>query len=139
MTYGYGQLQISVWWLCHVAVLFWRIRFPLHARSFILTKKMKYIHVFCIFAGLVLPLLQMITVIADSAVQYKSNGFLKAMKISFTSSGMGFQKAFTNSQCLGTIPAALYSLVIPLCVIAAIAMTLVILICFYVHRVSDNT
>ena len=139
MAYGYGLLQISIWWLCHVTVLFWRIRFPLHARSFIITKKVKYLHILCIFTGLVLPFLPVIVTVADSAVQYRDNDDLMGVNVSFFSSGMGFRKAFTNSQCLGTTSGALYSVVVPLCVVTAIAMTLLVLICFYVHKVSLGT
>ena len=70
---AYGSMQVTIWWLCHAAALLWKVRFPLHARSFTLNKKDRYIHCFCLLVGLVLPLIAVLAIIADSAVQYKSN------------------------------------------------------------------
>ena len=44
-----------MWWLVHVTVLYWGIRFPFHARSFETSGKNKYIHLTAVVLGLCLP------------------------------------------------------------------------------------
>lgn len=132
---SYGILQTSIWLLCHAAALFWKIRFPLHARSFTLNKKMKYIHILCLLAGLLLPLIHVIITIVVSAVEYNSNDFLRSSNISFVSSGMGYRKALTYNMCFGVSEAAFLSLIFPLTFITPLLTTFIILVCFYIHKV----
>ena len=129
-------MQAGIWWLCHAAALLWIVLFPLHARSFTLNKKDQYIHCFCLLAGLILPIIVVLTIIIDSAVQYNSNELYKNTNVSFTSTGMGFGKELTNECSFGTTKVALYSIFIPMSIMLAMTASLIILVCFYIYKVS---
>ena len=93
-----------------------------------LKKKDKYIHIACLLAGLLLPLIAVIAPVIDTAVKFEaSNG------TSLADSGFGFGRAFLFNSCFGISRTALYSLCIPICFIAP---TLFILVCFYIHKVA---
>lgn len=51
----YVQLQIVLWAFIHVVALFWRIKFPIHSRSFEIKKRIKYIHIAAVVLAFILP------------------------------------------------------------------------------------
>ena len=52
----YLILNITLWWFFHVASIFWKLQFPLHARKLQKGQNLKYIHVAVVIAGLLIPL-----------------------------------------------------------------------------------
>ena len=126
----YGLLQLDIWWLCHAATLFWKVRFPLHARSFSLNKKDKYLHIACLLAGILLPLIAVIAPIADAALHFEpTNG-------SLASSGFGFGRSFQLSTCYFNSKVALGVAILPLSFVISLTFSFSILVCFYIHKVS---
>ena len=128
MVNNYTLMQLPVWWLCHAVAIYWKIRFPLRARLFTLNKKDKYVHLCCLIAGLVLPLVTIIVPIADTAIHFESNS------TSLASSGFGFGQSITG--CFGWTKAARYSLSVCTSFTFSLAITLFILICFSIHKVA---
>ena len=49
-------LEVVILWLCHVAILFWKVKFPFHAKRFESNGYIRYIHAMTIFAVCVMPL-----------------------------------------------------------------------------------
>ena len=131
-------LQIILWWLFHTATVFWQIRFPFHAQKVKTERKIKYIHITLVLVGLLLPLLPIITSMADFAVDLKSDEFLKSHNVTFVSGGMGY--GFPGSPpiiCIGTdSDSAFYSLVLPLIILLATGITILILLFWFVRKVS---
>ncbi len=53
-----------IWGFCYCMMVFWTIRFPFHYRSYQNTRRIKYIHVALILAGLILPGVPVIVTLA---------------------------------------------------------------------------
>lgn len=64
----YLLLQINLWWVLHMATLFWKVYFPVHARSLQSTRHLKVVHALCIIAALFLPLISVAAPIIGNAV-----------------------------------------------------------------------
>jgi hypothetical protein len=47
---------MAIWWFIHVAVAFWAVTFPFHYRSFQVMGKSKFLHIFTVLIGVLLPL-----------------------------------------------------------------------------------
>lgn len=131
----YTLVQLAVWWLFHTTTLFWKIRFPFHSRSFEASHKIKYIHIGCVIAGVVLPLVPILTSMADFAVDLKSN---PSRNVSFISGGLGYgQTRFPPILCTGSDRNAVYySVVLPIDMILAVGCSLLVIIFWIVHKVS---
>ena len=65
-VYYYTILQLSIWWICHVTTLFWKIKFPFHAKQF---QNKKSIHVLVVLLAVVLPTIPII-------VSFRTGGFV---------------------------------------------------------------
>ena len=130
MFTAYSILQVAVWLMCHAAALFWKIGFPLRARLFTLEKKDKYVHLICVVVGLILPLVTVIVPIIDTAVHIESQNS------SLASSGFGYRRSFTGRYCYGYSRAATLSFTLPISFVIPLTITLIILVCFYIHKVS---
>eukprot|EP00731_Ephydatia_muelleri_P026479 Em0018g579a len=57
-VYCYALLQQAIWWICHVAALFWKIKFPFHAKAF---NNVKFVHLMVVVATLLLPVAPVIS------------------------------------------------------------------------------
>ena len=57
IIYYYIFWQSVIWWLCHVAVMLWGLRFPFQARRFKVAGKAKYLHTTVLVLGLLLPII----------------------------------------------------------------------------------
>ena len=138
MVFTYTLSQLSWWWLFHTTALFWKIRFPFHARSFEMSHKVKYIHATSLILGLLLPLVPIITSIAKYGVDFKSNALARSRNVTFLTGGLGFRAHRSPPiLCTGTDKdAVFYSLVLPINIILAIGCTLLIIIFWTVHKVS---
>ncbi len=110
-------LQLLLWWLFHVTMLFWNIRFPLHARIFKEShpSTMKCIHIACVTLALLVPCIPVIAAFA-------TGGF--------------FNSSYPALLCIGrNIDATFYSLVVPLIITMQIGVTMLIVIFWTLHKV----
>eukprot|EP00731_Ephydatia_muelleri_P026488 Em0018g588a len=57
-VYCYALLQLAIWWICHVAALFWKVKFPFHAKAF---NNVKFVHIMVVVAALLLPVAPVIS------------------------------------------------------------------------------
>ena len=129
-VYYYVLLQLAVFWFCNVSVLFWKIRFPFHSRSFQVTNRVKYVHVTAIALGILVPFIPIIATMSQSAHGKSAAGAAK--------DGLGF--GIIRSPpifCLGTnADTTFYSLVLPIIAILMVGMVMLITIFWIIHKVS---
>ena len=118
IVFYYGLFQLAVWWFCHEISLFWKIKFPFHARSFETAHRMKYVHITMVTVGLILPALPVI--------------------VTFTTgdpSGFGLTR-FPPILCTGLEKdSTFYSLVLPINILMATGIPLLIIIFWIIHKV----
>ncbi len=141
MVFVYALVQTAIWWLFHTTALFWKIRYPFHARSFQMSYKFKYLHVSCIIAGLLIPLLPIVASMISFAVELKSNIVLQNMNITFLSGGLGFRQVrFPPILCSGRNSDIIYYTSIFLInIIVIVGLTELILLFWTIHRVSCDS
>ena len=127
-----------LWWLFHTANLFWKVKFPFHARNF--DDKNKYIHITCIIVGILLPLVPIIAIMADTAVNLQKqneNSTSQHRNDLFISDGLGF--GYTKIPTLLCAPtnknATFYSIIIMIGLILGCGCTMLIIIFWSVHNV----
>ena len=132
--------QMILWWLFHTANLFWKVKFPFHARNFELSGKDKYIHITCIILGIILPLVPIITIMADSAVDLQKqneNSTSQYINNLFISEGLGF--GFDQIPAVFCAPtnrnATFYSVIMLIDIILGCGCTMLIIIFWSVHNV----
>ncbi len=63
----YGQIQLVFWWLSHVVSIMLIVFHPFKARSFLNTRKMKYIHAAITVVGLILPAMSPLIAVSSGA------------------------------------------------------------------------
>ena len=118
IVFYYGLFQLIVWWFCHEVSLFWTIRFPIHAKRFETSRRVKYFHITMVVVGLVLPTLPVI--------------------VTFTTgdpSGFGMTR-FPPILCTGLQKdSTFYSLVLPINILMIIGIPLLIIIFWTIHKV----
>ena len=119
-VFYYGLFQIIVWWFCHELSLFWKIRFPFHARSFETSHRTKYVHITMVTVGLLLPALPVIVTFAIAARDSRGFGLIRLPPILCS----GLQR-----------DATFYSLVLPINIFLAIGIPLLIIIFWTIHKV----
>ena len=134
MVQVYSTVAASLWWFMLTAVFFWKIWFPLHARSWQETKKNKYLHFGCCLLGILVPVIPVISLMVGFAIQINPSND----ELSFLSGGLGFSLArFPPLPCFGTNQAiTFYSIVLPTDILLTAGITLTILVFWTVHRVS---
>ena len=121
-VFYYGIFQMAVWWFCHVVSLFWKIRFPLHARLFENAHHMKYIHIAMVTVGLVLPTLPVIVTFTAGDPSIRGFGLT-----SFPP---------TNCDSLQMDP-IFYSLVLPINLILVTGIPMLIIMFWIIHKVNQ--
>ena len=119
-VFYYGLFQIIVWWFCHELSLFWKIRFPFHARSFETSHRIKYVHITMVIVGLLLPALPVIVTFAIAARDSRGFGLIRFPPILCS----GLQR-----------DATFYSLVLPINILLAVGIPLLIIIFWTIHKV----
>ena len=122
----------------HTTTLLWKIQFPFHARSFERAYGLNYIHIGCVVAGLILPLVPVITSMVTFAVELESDEIRKSRNITFTSGGMGYGLTrFPPILCRGTNKnAVFYALALPINLILIYGITVLIFLFYSIHKVS---
>ncbi len=115
VVFYYVLLQLALWWLLHVSILFWKICFPFHARSFESAGRFKYVHIVCVIVGLLVPWIPVIVVFANG-------GFTMI--------------TFPPLPCTGREAGpTFYGLVLPIILLLQIGITLLIILFWTVHKV----
>lgn len=132
MAQVYGFLSIALWWLLVTTTLFWKVWFPLDAKTREAKKQIKYIHLGFGLVGLLVPIIPVITVIARFAKENPGTDLV--------SGGLGFNiPRFPPLPCnAGDVDIIFYTSVLPSIVILAIGLTLILLIFWLLHRVSSK-
>ena len=137
IIYSYTTLQWILWWMFHTTALLWIIKFPLHSRSFETAHRVKYIHIGCVVAGLILPLIPIITSMVTFAVKLESDEIRKSRGITFASGGMGYSLAqFPPIFCGTSKNAVFYAVALPIYLIVMYGITVLIFLFYSIHKVS---
>ena len=131
VVFYYSLLQLAVFWFCHVLALFWKIRFPFHSRSFQMAHRVKYIHIAAVALGILVPFIPIIATMSQYAHKRSS--------VEAATGGLGFGiTRFPPLLCTGRhADTTFYSLILPLLVILMIGMTILLIIFWIIHRVSQ--
>ena len=126
----YALVQLAIFWLCHVLVLFWGLKFPFHWRTFKSTPKLKYIHLSCVLIGLLGPFVPVIVTMSKFS---HGKSAAEAAK-----GGLGFGiTRFPSLLCSGSDEKTVfYALVLPIILIIMIGMTILVLVFWIVYKVS---
>ena len=140
IVFTYIICQITLWWIFHTATLFWKVIFPLHALSFETSGKNKYIHITCIIFGILLPLVPIITTVANTAADILENNENSTSHLRnglLISNGYGFGPyGFPPILCSATnAKAFFYSIIIMIDFILGCGCTMLIIIFWSVHKV----
>lgn len=77
----YSAMQINIWWVLHAIALFLSIQFPYWTRRLRKSKKIVYIHVACVAAGLLFPLVPVIAAMAEHSANPGKLAAVVAIKI----------------------------------------------------------
>ena len=125
-----------MWWFFHITALFWKIRFPFHSQSFDKSGKSKYLHVACVVLGVIIPLIPVIALMADFAMEVQSNMELQFLNVTFISGGLGFTLGrFPPILCVGYNGSVVfYSSVLSIILILAIGIPELIAIFFTLNN-----
>ena len=115
-----------------VLILFWKIYFPLHSRSYQASNKMKYIHLGIVVLGVLLPFISVVAIMSEFAVRVKSTDG------DFVSGGLGFiVPRFPPIPCHGRSKnVVFYSHILLLYVLLSTGITFTFLIMWRIHKVS---
>ena len=118
IVFYYILLQLALWWFFHVLALFWKIKFPLHAKTAESAHLIRYVHLAMVVLGLILPLVPVIATLATS----------------------GFELyRFPAILCIGTNGnASFYALVLPIMLLLQVGVTLLVVIFYTIHKVCLN-
>ena len=141
MMFTYVISQLPLWWLFHTTTIFWKIVFPLHARSFFISGKIKVVHILCVTIGILLPIFSIIISITKFGVDLQDeyeNSTASFRNNLFLSRGTGYiLSRFPPLLCYGSdLDVNFYTIVLPIEVILAVGCTMMIIVLWTVHRVS---
>ena len=133
MVFVYILMQLTVFWITHTGILFWKVCFPFHARRILgLPETVRRIHAACFIAGLLIPLVPIVTSMIEFGVDLPS-----ATNVTFLSGGMGFgQIRFPAILCTPTnSDVVFYSFVLPVDVIFATGCSLLTIVFWNIYKV----
>ena len=99
---------MSYWWFVHISCMFWKVMWPFHARKH--QDKQRYIHATLVVLGILLPCLP--AIIALLVDGYNITKFPPILCIADNST------------------VAFYALVLPICLIAGLGITFLIIILY---------
>ena len=139
MVFTYIIFQMVVWWDLHTILLFWKVLYPFHARSYLDSSRQKWVHLTCLLVGLILPLATVVTSVSKHAIDSRRNAVngTSASEL-FVSGGLGyFNPRFPPTICIPSDKnAAFYSLILPMSIGIAFGSNLLVVIIWRIHRVS---
>ncbi len=112
--------------------MYWKLQFPFHARNFAIDGKMKYIHITCVIAIILLSSVPVISIIlVDWRQRQNGENVMGTL-------GFGITR-FQPITCTAMNRNSLYySLVLPINLMVPVGVTLLILILWIIHKVHVN-
>ncbi len=112
------------WWICHVSVLFWKIKNPLQARYFDKSNRVCYIHIACVLLSLLVPLIPILVTIGNNL----DDNLIGTAGFTIT--------RFPPLLCTSIDPnTTFYAFVLPIILMVDIGLTLLLLLVWIVHKV----
>ena len=109
------MLQLALWWFFHVLALFWKIKFPLHAKRAESAHLIRYVHLTMVALRLILPLVPVVAALATT--------------------GFGLIR-FPAILCAGrSANATFYALVLPIMLLLQVGITLLVVLFWTIHKV----
>ena len=114
-----------------MAAFFWTVLCPINAFLARKLNRIKHIHIGCVIAGFLLPLLPLVIIVADYTGRFKTDETLMDENVTFLSGGFGFCGRLNPK-------ATLYGFVLPLSLLTAIGTTLLIFVIYVLHKVSHT-
>ena len=111
--------------------MFWKLRFPFHARDFEIDNRMKFVHIACVVLCLVLSFLPIIVITLDDVVK-RAKGIPTIGTAGF--SLVRFPPIFCSAV---NRSAVYYSLILPINLIVPVGVTLLILVVWLLYKVHS--
>ncbi len=129
MLTHYLLLFLSLWWICHIVIIYWKLQFPFHARNWELDGKMKYVH---LVSAVLVSLFSCVPLIVIMIVDWQRR--IAGGNIMGT---LGFGKTrFHPIVCTAIHQGSVYySLILPINLLVPIGVTLLILSIWLIHKV----
>ena len=126
----YALFQLAIFWLSHVLVLFWGLKFPFRWRTFKSTPNVRYIHLACVVTGLLVPFVPVIATMSQFSHGKSTAAAVKG--------GLGFGiTRLPSLLCNGRDEKiTFYALVLPIIIIIMIGMAFLVLVFWIIHKVS---
>lgn len=90
MVYSYFIQQMFILWTIYIAVVFWKLHFPIHYLSYILQGHMRFIHMKSLLLVYIYPLISTFGPVLSFIVDVQQP-FYTAQKVNYFSGGMGYQ------------------------------------------------
>lgn len=129
MVIHYSLMFLSLWWICHIVIIYWKFQFPFHARNWELDGKMKYVHLVSMILIILLSFIPlMVIMIVDW--QRKTAGQIIMGTLGFGKTR--FHPLVCTATHRGTV---YYSLILPINLLVIVGVTLLILSIWLVHKV----
>ena len=124
ILYHYILIQVYVWWVLHAIFLFASIRFPYHFRKTKKSAKFKYLHIGCVVAGFVLPLIFVLIPVIQGSTGNDSGLFGYVLVDTTT-----FNCFTLNSNII------FYTSVLPTLLLVELGIALLIISAWLIHKV----
>ena len=123
-------MQLNIWGVTHMVVLFWMIRFPVQAQTARATKNLRIVHIASLLTGFLYPLLPITTIIVTDTLQKQST-------IPFGRLGFGIAYWIPPILCTSTNRhIILYLTIFTSLLLVLVGITVLVLILWTLHRVS---
>ena len=126
----YAILQINIWWVLHAVSLFASVAFPYRFRALKNSSKVTYVHIGCVIAGLIIPIIPVIAPMIDDAIKRGRGeavigtlGYIPANSPPLLSYGVDGDVVFFSS-------------ILPSIILVEIGVVILILTIWYIHKVN---
>lgn len=121
---------LSLWWIVHISVIFWKLQFPFHARNLEIEKKIKYVHMASMILVFLLSGVPIaIIMLVDWRERVAGSNVMGTL-------GFGKTRFFPIVCTAMSQNSVYYSIVLPINIIVPVGATLLIIIIWHIHKVS---
>ncbi len=130
MFFNYCYIQLSLWWMFHLFIIFWGVWFPFHYNKFKSNGNLRKVSTVLTVIGILAPTLVIIITVSDTAllVQRQANETI-------TSRGLGYD-AFSHLPIFcASGRTSFYTYIIPLSLILAGGGPLIFCIVLQLYKV----
>lgn len=122
-------VQVNIWWVTHMVVLYLTIRFPFKVKTWTAARRLHVFHLVSLFVGLLYSLLPIIATIVNDALQRKDS-------ITYGRLGFGFI-TFPPILCTGRYSNIVFYLtILPSVFLMVIGTTSLVMMIWTVHQVG---